>query len=85
MREHLKQVEKSLGHAPEELAYEELSLDLIHIWEMYFDIRNAQKSGEPINFSELKAYCDLTETHLSGFELRCLLNLDRAFIGVSRG
>lgn len=85
MRDHLEQVEKSTGKIPKELDDDVLSFDLHHIWNTYFELRQAQNNESAISFLELKAYCELTQTHLTGFELRCLQRLDLVFLRVANG
>jgi len=39
----------------------------------------------PINFEQIKAFTELTETPLAAWEVQAIMRLDRVYMGVANG
>lgn len=66
-----------------ELACPPLPRDLVYVWQMFSRLRNrAGGNGfgvNPIAFSEIEAFCRLSGTSVTPFELRLIEDLDNLF------
>lgn len=76
MRVHLEQVEKTTGRRPKKLLDQpDCPQELNYIWEWYLEMR----SGELLNFTEIKSWSELTNQQLLSWEVDILRTLDRIF------
>ena len=67
LRKHLQQVQKTTGK--ESAAY---------IWHWFWELKGSQ----PLTYTEIKNWSELTATPLTPFEVQALVELDRRFIAV---
>lgn len=84
-REHLEQVEKQIGYTPEALENPTIFPRLLsYIWSAFVDLNSARTAGfsgpNPITYTEIKAWKELTETPLSAWDIQALKRLDQVFI-----
>lgn len=70
------QVWKTTGRKPKQLAEApELPEELGYIWEWFREVF----SGEPLTFSEMQAWAQLTGKRLLGWEAELIKSLDRIY------
>ena len=86
-REHLKIVERSIGKRPAELESPELPVHLAELWYSFLHLCTGRRSGyngpESLSFSEIKAWCELTQNELEPHELDIFKSLDSLFLKVA--
>lgn len=76
------QVWKSLGRKPKELAEQpDFPEELRYIWEWYLEMR----SGEPLTFTEIKSWAELTQQTLLAWEVDLVRTLDKLYWRVIGG
>lgn len=76
LREHLKQVEKTLKRKPKQLAEAPPPPEgITYLWEWYLEMR----TGEPLTFSEIRNWSDLTKQELKAWEVDVIRTLDRLY------
>ena len=83
VRESLQQVEDASGHRPMELDPPDFPDALEHVWGWFHELHGARTSGmqpNPISWSEIKAWAELTHTEPTPWEARLLRRLDEAFL-----
>lgn len=83
LRDHLLQVQKQTGYTPAELVEIEVSYLVMYLWESFLELNSTRQSGMGVNaisYSEIKAYCELTQTHFSPYEIKVIKMLDRVFL-----
>jgi hypothetical protein len=89
-REHLQQVERQTGYTPKALEnptpFPKL---MMYIWSVFIDLNSARTAGfsgpNPITYTEIKAWKELTETPLSAWDTQALKRLDQVFIRTTNG
>lgn len=70
------QVWKTLGRKPKELEEQpDFPEELRYIWEWYLEIR----TGDPLTFTEIKSWAELTHQPLLVWEVDLLRTLDRIY------
>ncbi|WP_440056195.1 phage tail assembly chaperone [Pseudoalteromonas sp. T1lg65] len=81
-KQALKQVWKTTGHKPAELA-EQVALpdELAYLWQWYLEL----KSDKPLNFTEIHHWSSLTRKHLRSWEVDLLRSIDRIYWSVMHG
>lgn len=84
-REHLEQVERQIGYPPEELLNPtEFPSLLLYIWSAFIDLNSARTAGfsgpNPLTYTEIKAWKELTDTPLSPWDIQVIKRLDQAYI-----
>lgn len=89
-RDHLEQVYKQTGIKPKELENDnDFPSILSHVWSAFVHISNGRSSGfsgpNPIQYSEIKAWCELTGTPLSSWNVEIIKLLDAKYIGALNG
>jgi len=89
-REHLQQVERQTGHTPRDLDNPtEFPSLLMYIWSAFCSLNSARTAGfsgpNPITYTELKAWKELTETPLKAWDVQAIKRLDQVFIRVANG
>lgn len=89
-REHLEQVRKQIGHAPEGLENPTKFPNLIlHIWSVFCVLNSARTAGfsgpNPITYTEIQAWKELTETPLTPWELQVIKRLDQVYLRTANG
>ncbi len=90
MRQHLEQVERQSGMTPQALRNTvEFPRLLHHIWIAFCHLNSARQAGfsgpNPITYTELKAWKELTETPLEPWEIEALKKLDQVYLRVANG
>jgi len=67
---------KTLGKKPKALAEQpDFPEELRYIWEWFLEV----KGGEPLNFTEMKSWSDLTQQTLLAWEVDLIKTLDRLY------
>lgn len=60
-----------------------------HIWSAFIQLSQTRSAGfsgpNPITYSEIKAWMELTHTPLRSWEVEAIKRLDTAYMGVSHG
>jgi len=89
-REHLLQVERQTGHTPKALENPTPFPSLLmYIWSAYCSLNSARTAGfsgpNPITYTEIKAWKELTETPLKAWDIQAIKRLDQVFIRVANG
>ena len=89
-REHLKEVERQTGVTPKELKNpNEFPILLRHLWFAFCDLNGARTAGfsgpNPITYTELKAWKELTDTQLKPWEIEGIKKLDGVYLRVANG
>ena len=74
LRKHLQQVRKTTGKVPRQLAEVPELPESAAFWEL--------KGSQPLTYTEIKNWSELTATPLAPFEVQALVELDRRFIAV---
>ncbi|AWH90828.1 hypothetical protein [Salmonella phage PMBT28] len=73
-RQHWAQIEKTLGRRPKGAPEQkDLPREVTYLWNTYLSLF----TGQPLTFSEIKAYCELMQVSLRPFEVEALITLDR--------
>lgn len=83
LRDHLTNVRDRTGFTPPELTTVEVSNLVIYLWEFFLDLNSTRQSGMGVNaisYQEIKAWCELTKTPLSAYEIKVIKMLDRTFL-----
>jgi hypothetical protein len=83
LREHLLNIQKQYNVTPPELVEIEVSYLVMYLWESFLELNSTRQSGMGVNaisYSEIKAYCELTQTRFSPYEIKVIKMLDRAFL-----
>lgn len=76
------QVWKALGRKPKELADQpDFPEELRYIWDWYLEMR----SGEPLTFTEIKSWAELTQQTLLAWEVDLVRMLDKLYWRVISG
>ena len=79
LRKHLQQVQKTTGKVPRQLAeVPELPESAAYIRHWFWELKGSQ----PLTYTEIKSWSELTATPLTPFEVQALVELDRRFIAV---
>jgi hypothetical protein len=83
-------VEKQLGRSLKELEpEEEFPIIVSHIWTAFVHISYSRSAGfsgpNPITYSEIKAWMELTHTPLRSWEVEAIKRLDAVYMGVAHG
>lgn len=89
-REHLEQVERQIGHAPKGLENPTIFPRLLmHLWSAFCSLNSARTAGfsgpNPITYTELQAWKELTETPLSSWDIQVLKRLDQVYLRTANG
>lgn len=77
------QNEKTLGHAPAELAKYRESMSEVNglkIWRLFWDIRSGLPSDTPLSMVEMKAYFEMNEEYHSVGRVKLLKAMDRVYL-----
>lgn len=73
VKEILEHVEKATKKKPPKLAeHTPLDESLVYLWGMFLEINQ----GEPLTFSEVKAWSELTACNIEAWEVKALMRLD---------
>lgn len=86
----LKDIERRTGEVPEDLIPPcEFPKLLSHIWSAFLRLNRSRRGGfsgpEPISYTEIKAYTDLTNRDLEPWEVDTIIELDQIYLRVSNG
>jgi len=89
-REHLQQVERQTGFTPKALDNPtEFPSLLMYIWSAFCSLNSARTAGfsgpNPITYTEIKAWKELTDTPLGPWDIQVLKRLDQVFIRTTNG
>lgn len=82
--DHLEQIEKSTGKWPEQYEPPNPPEDTEYLWDLYWELRNASRSGfsgpEKLSFLELDAWQRLRGHKLDNLTIDILLKMDSAYM-----
>jgi len=86
-REHLEQVERQIGRKPEALENPvNFPVLLRHVWAAFCSLNNARSAGfsgpNPITYTEIKAWKELTGTPMLPWEIEGIKRLDQVYLRV---
>jgi len=89
-REHLLQVERQTGHTPRDLENPtQFPMLLLYIWSAFICLNSARTAGfsgpNPITYTELHHWKELTETPLSAWDIQALKRLDQVYLRAANG
>lgn len=89
-REHLEQVERQTGRRLEALEPPTpFPMLLSHVWSAFISLSSSRGSGMngplPIDYVQIKAWKELTETSISAWEIGAILKLDTLYMRVAHG
>ena len=77
-RAHLEQLAKQTGR---EIDEQECPYDFSYLWVWWHDLhKGARETG--IDYNHILAWCLLTNTHLSYFELSVIMRIDSIFLTI---
>jgi hypothetical protein len=85
LREHLEQVERQTGRKLQELEAPDFPFTLSYLWSAFLSLNNSRSSGyssNPISFTEIKAFVELTHIPLSARDVETIKLLDRKYLEV---
>lgn len=84
LRAHLNVAWRATGQMPEELQPKELPECLFYLWQWFCELSNGRQSGgfgpEPLSYSEIKAWAELTGNIPEAWEVETIKELDRVFL-----
>lgn len=83
-------IQRQTGVVPEELIPPcEFPPLLSRLWSAFLRLSNRRKAGlsgpEPINYSEIKAYAELTNRKFSSWEIDAITEIDNVYLRVANG
>lgn len=84
-RDHLLQVQKQIGKRLKELEPIEFPKLVANIWTCFIDLSYSRTSGmsmNPLSYTEIKNYLELTGTYLSPEEVKALKRLDASYMRI---
>ena len=86
----MEQVERQTGRKLEALEPPKQFPSLIvHIWSAFISLSNGRSAGmsgpNPIGYTEIKAWKELTETPLLAWEVEAIKRVDVVYLGVMNG
>lgn len=89
-REHLEQVERQIGRRPEALEPPTHFPSLMsNVWSAFIALSNSRTMGfsgpNPITYSEIKAWKELTETPISPRGIETIKRVDTVYMGIANG
>lgn len=83
-REHLEQVAKAMGRAPDALFGPQMPDVALHVWEAFLDLHKGRTYGmggpNPLTHEGIVAWCNLTGIALSLWELEVIRELDMLWV-----
>lgn len=78
-------MEKSTGKTPDELVGPEMPSSCSYVYDVFMDMNMGRSYGysgpDPISYESIWAWCNLTETRLSSWEVRVLKRVDVLYVG----
>jgi len=85
----LESVEKQTGKTPEDLIPPtEFPMVLTYIWSTFLDLHQCRSYGmsaNPLSYTDILNYMEVTGKHLSLYEIETIKKLDIAYLGSSNG
>ncbi|WP_419773338.1 phage tail assembly chaperone [Haemophilus seminalis] len=84
-REHLQVIEQQLGITPEELNNPPLNIAVGYLLEYFYAVSSSRQCGmsaNPITFSEILAWSQLTNTSLARWEIEVIKRLDILWLNI---
>jgi len=89
LKDHLEQIERQTGKKPKDLIPPvEFPVEVAHVWSAFLTLsrrRSAGMSGNPLSFSEIKTWMELTHTELKPWEVEAITDLDDVYMKVQYG
>ena len=75
------------GHTPPELVAPEFPDIVSHVWEAFLDLHKGRSygmsGGNPLTWTDIAAWCNLTGIVLSSWEVNTIKALDMAWVRIS--
>jgi hypothetical protein len=89
-REHLEQVRKQTGYAPEGLENSTKFPNLLsHVWSFFLQLHQSRTMGfsgpNPITYSEMESWVNLTNNKLHPYDVGIIKRLDSLYMQVQNG
>lgn len=75
------QVQKTTGKKPKALEVPDPPQELMYLWEWFLQLF----SGQPLTFSELHAWMQVTRTRVEPWEVEAIRSLERVLRSVQHG
>jgi len=90
LREHLEQVKKATGYAPEGLENNtEFPNPLSHVWSFFLQLHQSRTMGfsgpNPITYSEIESWVKLTNNQPNPLDVGIIKRLDSLYMKVQHG
>ena len=84
LKEHLEKIEEQTGKTPKELENTHFPTLVQHIWSAFVNLSDARTAGfsgpNPLTYTEIQAWMDLTNTQLSARDIEAIKKLDTAYL-----
>jgi hypothetical protein len=83
LRDHLTNLRDKHGITPPQLISPIVNPIVMYVWENFLSLNATRQSGMGVNaisYFEIKAWCDLTGTKISPYELKIIKQLDSVFL-----
>lgn len=82
-------MERQTGKTPEELMGPEFPASVLYVWSAFVALNSGRSMGfsgpNPISYSEIKAWLELTNTHLSPRDIEAIKLLDTCYVRTHHG
>jgi len=84
LKDHLTKIEEQTGVTPKELQGQPFPLMVQHIWSAFVTLSESRSAGfsgpNPLSYTDIKAWMDLTNEHLSPRDIEAIKKLDTAYL-----
>lgn len=84
LKEHLELIEEQTGKTPKELETKPFPMLVQYIWSAFVGLSDGRSAGfsgpNPLSYTEIKAWMDLTNEHLSPRDIEAIKKLDTAYL-----
>lgn len=85
-RDHLRQVQKTIGRPPEGLVGPPFPDRLSYLWEAFLSLHSGRTYGamapNPLSWSDIKAWNDLMDANLKEWDVRAIKALDMLWLKI---
>jgi len=89
LRDHLEKIEEQTGVTPKELEEVQFPTLVQHIWSAFVNLSDTRTTGfsgaNPLTYTEIQAWMNLTNTQLSSRDIEAIHKLDRAYMRKQHG
>jgi len=88
-RDHLEQIERQTGKRPKELDGPQFPTVISYIWSAFCSLSGTRSAGfsgpNPLSYTEIKAWMELTQTYLNPEEVKAVVKLDNMYLRTQNG